>query len=150
MCMQKCNVSWRNARKYNSGPKMKRKRAFFMMSPLFSRFFFNWSLKSLCFSTGMRPFWGFFGLSKARGLAKAKKGRRPVEKHKLWKLKLKNEAKKWTNHKCRLSFHLRVAILLTCIPPWIHFFTLYGQVWVDLTISCYLSIELARKKYPLG
>ena len=101
--------------------------------------------------------WGLFGafLAWARPEAlrrpkKPQKGRRPVEKHKLWKLKLKKEAKKWTNHKCRLSFHLRVAILLTCIPPWIHFFTLYGQVWVDLTISYYLSIELARKKYPLG
>ena len=50
---------------------MKREQAF-MICPLFCRFF-NFSCQNLCFFVGLRPFWGFFGLRKASGLAQAKK-----------------------------------------------------------------------------
>ena len=85
--------------------------------------FFNFSFQSLCFSTGLRPFWGFFGLRKASGLAQAKKApKRPHACRKTQTLQAsveKNPAKKWTHHKkSPLSFHLWSAIVFTCIPPW--------------------------------
>ena len=75
---------------------MKREQAF-MICPLFCRFF-NFSCQNLCFFVGLRPFWGFFGLRKASGLAQAKKSpKRPPaykKKHKFFQLQLKKTAKK--------------------------------------------------------
>ena len=106
---------------------MKREQAFFHDASTFFAVFFNWSWKNLCFFVGRRPFWGFFGLSKARGLAKAKKSpKRPkaYKKTQILTAEVEKTAKKWTNHKSLLSFHLWDAILFTCSSPWIHFFTL--------------------------
>ena len=115
----KCNVSWRTARQYNSGPKMKRKQAFFHDASTFLPFFSTEAWRVCVFLQA----WGLFGdfLAWARPEAlrrpkNPKKGRRPAEKHKLWELKLKKRQKSGQILKacflfiCGLLFYWRAVI----------------------------------------
>ena len=66
-----------------------------MMRPLFLPFFSTEAGRICVFFVGRRPFWGFFGLSKARGLAKAKKApKRPKACRKTQTLKAEVEKKR--------------------------------------------------------